>query len=245
MVGQTSLELKNLSRTVKADNGELALVSGVTYKFTCGRIYSLVGPSGAGKSSVLRLINRLDEPTSGDVLLDGQNYRELPPVELRRKIGFLFQQTYLFEGTVADNVRFASPDLSDEQVAELLELVKLRPAFASKTVDNLSGGEKQRVALGRLMATNPEVMLLDEPTASLDPTATDGIEKLVRRISEERCMVTLMVTHEPEQAVRMGGETLLLVRGKLVECGDSEQVIRAPQTVEGKLYKNRELNNSD
>ena len=95
--------------------------------------------------------------------------------------------------------------------------------------------------MARLLACSPSVILLDEPTASLDPTATRGIEELVKRVASDQCLIALIVTHEPAQAVRMGGETLLLVKGRLIEHGDSEQVIANPTTPEGRAYRDREL----
>ncbi|MBD3402829.1 ATP-binding cassette domain-containing protein [candidate division GN15 bacterium] len=239
--GHTTLSLSHLTRAITANGTRRVLVDDISYSFACGTVYSVVGPSGAGKSSLLRLINRLDEPDSGEVRYNDRDYRELSPQELRRHIGYLFQTPYLFPGTVSENLRFAEASLTDSQIAGLLDQVGLEPGVASADVDTLSGGEKQRIAMARLLATQPSVILLDEPTSSLDPTSTRGIEKLIKRIAEERCLVAIMVTHEPEQAVRLGGETLLLVKGRLVEHGPSEQVLNDPQSDEGRRYKGMEL----
>ncbi|MCB2231649.1 phosphate ABC transporter ATP-binding protein [bacterium] len=238
---RTTLDVTHLSRTIQTNGKQKTIVNDVSFSFTCGTIYSIVGPSGAGKSSLLRLINRLDEPNTGDVIFNGADYRTYSPNELRRHIGYLFQTPYMFPGTIAENVRYAAEDIDDNRVAELLEQVGLSSDMADSEVDNLSGGEKQRVALARLLATKPSVILLDEPTSSLDPTATKGIEKLVRRIAEDRCLIVIMVTHDPQQALRLEGETLLLVKGRLIEHGSSERVINDPQSDEGRRYKDREL----
>lgn len=240
-VVRATLEISHLTRSITANGKRKTIVNDVSYSFGCGTIYSVVGPSGAGKSSLLRLMNRLDEPESGEVTYNGKDYRTYSPHDLRRQIGYLFQTPYLFPGTVADNVRFAEPDLPDETLAELLTLVGLPAETVLSDVDMLSGGEKQRVAMARLLATQPSVILLDEPTSSLDPTATKGIERLVKEIARERCLIAIMVTHDPAQAVRMEGETLLLVKGALVEHGPSERVINDPRSEEGRRYRDREL----
>lgn len=238
---RTTLDIRNLSRTIQANGKQKAIVNDVSFSFTCGTIYSIVGPSGAGKSSLLRLLNRLDEPNAGEVIFNGADYRSYSPNDLRRHIGYLFQSPYMFPGTVAENVRYAAEEIDDNRVAELLEQVGLSADMATSEVDTLSGGEKQRVALARLLATKPSVILLDEPTSSLDPTATRGIEKLVRTIAQDRCLIVIIVTHEPQQALRLEGETLLLVKGRLIEHGPSGQVINDPKTDEGRRYKDREL----
>jgi len=219
----------------------LRVVDDISHAFQTGRIYTVLGPSGAGKSSLLRLLNRLDEPTSGEVVFDGRDYRQLPPPELRRKVGYLFQVPHLFSGTVAENVRYARPNLDDNAINELLMLSSFKLDKRDQAIDNLSVGEQQRVALARLLATEPTVMLLDEPTAALDPTYTDLIEKAIRRIVDEKGVTAIMVSHHPEQARRMHGEGLLLVGGQLVETGPVDALLDHPRTDLGRRYVNREL----
>ena len=238
---QNKLEVRNLTRTLRANGTSKAIVDGVSYTFECGDIYTIVGPSGAGKSSLLRLLNRLDEPTEGEVWFDGRDYREFPVRQLRLRIGYLFQQPYLFPGTIAENIRFAAAALSDDDVCDLLKQTGLAGKDCGESVDTLSGGEKQRVALARLLATNPSVLLLDEPTSALDPTATRGIEELIWEIVARACYTVVMVTHEPAQAIRMAGQTLLMARGKLIESGPTEEVINNPKSDEGRRYRDREL----
>lgn len=235
------LQTVNLSRQVMIEEKEQAVVDDFSFSFETGKIYSLLGPSGAGKTSLLRLLNRLDEPTTGDVLFEGNDYRQLPPLELRRRVGYLFQVPYLFEGTVADNLRFARNDLDDRRINELLDLVSIRSGLASRSVANLSVGEKQRIALARLLATQPSAILLDEPTASLDPTHTDRIESTVKQVAANEQLTVIMVSHQPQQAARMGGEGILLVAGKLIEHGPARQLVEHPQTDLGRRYRDREL----
>ena len=240
-MAEAILEIRHLVREVCTDNGNLRVVDDISFAFEPGEIYTILGPSGAGKSSLLRILNRLDEPTSGEVLFHGQDYRLLPPPELRQKVGYLLQVPYMFPGTVADNVRYARADLSDDAVGELLKLASFKVDKRDQTVDNLSVGEQQRVALARLLATEPTVMLLDEPTAALDPTYTELIEKAIRRIVDERGVTAIMVSHHPEQARPMHGEGLLLVGGRLVETGPIGALLDHPSSDLGRKYVSREL----
>jgi putative ABC transport system ATP-binding protein len=217
------LETKHLSRSV----GEKDLVQDINVAVG-QEILAVVGPSGAGKSSFLRLLNRLDEPTAGTVLLKGQDYRSIAPQELRRRVGMLLQTAYLFRGTVAANIGFG-PDqrgeaLAPAQIASLLERVGL-PGFAQRDVGHLSGGEAQRVALARTLANLPEVLLLDEPTSALDPEAVHGVEELIVGLVEERRMACVIVTHDNAQAIRLAPRTMIMEAGRLVAIGPTTEVL--------------------
>lgn len=235
------LQTISLSRQVMVEQELRTIVEDFSFTFETGRIYSLLGPSGAGKTSLLRLLNRLDEPTTGEILFEGNDYRQLSPLDLRRRIGYLFQVPYMFDGTVADNLRFARSDIDDQRIDQLLDLVSIGAGFASRSVANLSVGEKQRIALARLLATQPSAILLDEPTASLDPTHTDRIESTVKQIAADENLTVIMVSHQPQQAARMGGEGILLVAGKLIEHGPVQQLVEHPTTDLGRRYRDREL----
>ena len=195
------------------------IVRAATLEARAGSMVALVGPSGSGKSSLLRLINRLDEPTGGRVLLDGRDYREIAPRELRRRVGMVMQRPYLFPGTVADNVRFGPAQrgltVSDAEVDGLLARVDLA-GFGARGVDRLSGGEAQRVSIARALANGPEALLLDEPTSALDEGRVEFVERLVGEMVRERGLVCLMVTHDREQARRMADRVLRMADGELV-----------------------------
>jgi len=235
------LEVKNLARDVPTKNGPKTIVNDISYNFEKGRIYNIMGPSGAGKSSFLRLINRLDEPTKGEVVFNGEKFDQCPACGLRRKIGYLFQTPYLFPGTVRDNLLYAKDKLTEEDIQRLVKQSRIPPGIIDDDVENLSIGEKQRVALARLLAMDPEVILLDEPTSALDPTYTKAIEELIKCIVKERSLTVIMVTHNPEQALRMGGQALLLVAGRLVETGTVDEVVKNPKTEVGRRYRDMEL----
>jgi putative ABC transport system ATP-binding protein len=193
-------------------------------------ILAIVGPSGSGKSSLLRLLNRLDEPTEGNVYLDGGDYRQLAPRELRRRVGMVMQRPYLFAGTVLDNMRFGprqrGEDLSPTAAEELLAGVGLS-GFASRDVSNLSGGEAQRVSFARALANSPEVLLLDEPTSALDDDAKREVEAVIQRIGHEQGVACVLVTHDAAQAARLAERVLVLESGRIVRIGLAAEVLRA------------------
>jgi putative ABC transport system ATP-binding protein len=188
----------------------------------------VVGPSGAGKSSFLRLLNRLDEPTSGTVRLNGEDYRQLPPAELRRRLGMVMQAAYLFPGTVAKNVAYGplqrGQRLLAEQIDVLLQRVDLS-GYRERDVSNLSGGEAQRVSIARALANAPEILLLDEPTSALDEDSARGVEDLVLDIIRERRMTCVIVTHNNAQARRIAHRTMIIQDGKLVATGPTKEVL--------------------
>jgi putative ABC transport system ATP-binding protein len=221
----TALETTNLSHAVVGR----VLVSDISVQVQSGEVLAVVGPSGAGKSSFLRLLNRLDEPTGGTVHLNGRDYREIMPRELRRRVGMVMQTAYLFPGTVAANVTFGpwqrGVKLSPEQIATLLERVGL-PGYQERDVSNLSGGEAQRVSLARTLANSPEALLLDEPTSALDDISERAIEDLVLSIIRERRMTCVIVTHNTVQAHRIADRTMVLKAGKLITIGPTKEVLR-------------------
>ncbi len=195
------------------------LVGEVSIEVRRGEVVAVTGPSGSGKSSLLRLLNRLDEPTAGTVYLEGRDYREIPPRELRRRLGMLLQQPFLFPGTVAGNIAFGpaahGEELAEETIAELLASVGL-PDYAERDVRRLSGGEAQRVSLARTLANRPDVLLLDEPTSALDEAAQLGVEDLICGIINAQGLTCVIVTHDRDQATRMARRAILLEGGRVV-----------------------------
>jgi putative ABC transport system ATP-binding protein len=238
---------------VAARQGEAprTILSEVTFAAPTARIFTILGPSGSGKSTLLRCVNRLLEPTSGRVLLDGQPVSGLPVQELRRRVGMVFQTAALFDGTVLDNVLYGprlrkEPAAADatsarELACDLLHRVSLPQEFCDKPVAELSGGEAQRVSLARALANRPEVLLLDEPTASLDPSASLRIERLLVQLADETDLTFIFVTHNLEQARRIGDEALLLVDGRVVEQGPLRELMSDPEKETTKLFMEGKL----
>ena len=223
---QPKLDIQNLSRAVEGKT----ILSQISFQVFPAELVALVGPSGSGKSSLLRLLNRLDEPSTGTVLLEGQDYKTIPPRTLRRRVGMIMQQTWLFPDTVADNIRFGPRQrgemLTDAQVEDLLARVGL-PGFGPRSIDKLSGGEAQRVAIARALANTPEVLLLDEPTSALDEDSKEVIETMLAEIIRAEGLTCVWVTHDRAQALRMGDRIAQLEAGKLIHIGPPQEARHA------------------
>ncbi len=224
--GAVVLRTEHLGRRA----GDVSIVTDVSLEVHHGEMLGIVGASGSGKSSLLRLLNRLDEPTAGTVFLDGQDYRQFSPRELRRRVGMVMQRPFLFPGNVASNIRFGPLQrdevLADDNIARLLERVGL-PAFAEREVTNLSGGEQQRVSLARALANHPEILLLDEPTSALDEQAKVGVEQLICSLLKDTSLTCVMVTHDRDQARRMCDRVALMEAGRLIQYGKPAEVLGA------------------
>jgi putative ABC transport system ATP-binding protein len=218
------LKTVGLSRKVAGK----VLVDDISIEVGCCDVIAIVGPSGSGKSSLLRLLNRLDEPDQGTVYLEGHDYRSIPPRELRQQIGMVLQQPYLFPGTVADNIRFGPQQrgetISTEKIEALLEQVGLS-GYNNREVSTLSGGEAQRVSVARTLANSPKILLLDEPTSALDQTSEKEVEQLLVRIFREQSQTCLIVTHDPQQAGRIASKVIQLESGRLVKFGPVGEVL--------------------
>ena len=218
------LRTDNLTREV----GGRRIVDCVNIEVSEGELVAIIGPSGSGKTSLSRLLNRLDEPTSGTVYVNGADYREMPPRELRRQVGMVMQRAFLFPGTVAANVRFGPEQrgehVDDKTVSTLLERVGL-PGFATRTIEHLSGGEGQRVSLARTLANRPSVLLMDEPTSGLDETLKRQIETLVVDVIRERRLACVLVTHDVAQASRVSERVVRLEQGRVTAFGAAAEVL--------------------
>jgi putative ABC transport system ATP-binding protein len=176
----------------------------------------VVGPSGAGKTTLLRLCNRLEAPTSGQVLFHGDDVATLDPLALRRRVGMVVQRPTLFAGTVRDNLLEAGESLADDDLVGALDRVGLPASFLDRRRDELSGGQAQRACLARTLLTEPEVLLMDEPTSSLDPDGRLGIERLAMELARGDISV-LWVTHDLDQARRLADRTVVLVDGRVAD----------------------------
>jgi len=204
------------------------LVDNVSFEVPPGQVLAITGASGSGKTSLLRLLNRLDEPTSGTVYFEGLDYRRIPTRELRRKIGLVTQRPFLFPGTVADNLRFGPAQrgetVSNEAIDQLLKMVGLE-GYGSRSITNLSGGEAQRVSFARTMANSPTVLLLDEPTSSLDEDSRGEVEVLIQKTVQTQSLPCVLVTHDMAQAIRLADRALILEAGRVARYGPVAEVL--------------------
>ena len=214
----------------------------VTLSFEPGGAYSILGPSGAGKTTLLRLLNRLEDPTTGSLRFHGTPYGQVSAIALRRRVAMVFQVPVLFPGNVGDNLCTAlrlqhRDDRVDEaELTRLLELVELDGAMLTRDAAALSVGQKQRVCIARALLTAPEVLLLDEPTAALDPTTAHRLIAAIVALSRRQRLTLIMVSHQPELARAFGGEVIVLVAGRVVEQSRAAQFFVAPATEQGRRY---------
>jgi putative ABC transport system ATP-binding protein len=198
--------------------GATTILAGLTASVPAEGITVLAGPSGAGKSTTLRLCNRLELPTSGTVRFRGDDVAHLDPLGLRRRVGMVFQRPTLFDGTVLDNLHVARPDLTTADAEVALERVGLPVDLLERDAKVLSGGEGQRACLARTLVTEPEVLLMDEPTASLDAANVTLLERLVRALADAGRPV-IWVTHDEAQRRRLADYVIRLDDGRATAAG--------------------------
>ncbi|HEX2221888.1 MAG TPA: ABC transporter ATP-binding protein [Candidatus Limnocylindria bacterium] len=212
-------------------------VRDLTLTVPSGEICVLVGPSGSGKTTTMKMVNRLIEPTSGRITIDGTDVMRLPAVELRRRIGYVIQQVGLFPHlTVADNVAVVprllrwSPERVRDRVEELLELVGLEPGrYRGRYPAELSGGERQRVGVARAMAADPSVMLMDEPFGAVDPIRRERLQNEFLRLQRRLGKTVIFVTHDVDEAIKMADRIAILQRsGVLAQYDTADAILSRP-----------------
>ncbi|RNC98279.1 methionine ABC transporter ATP-binding protein [Lysinibacillus halotolerans] len=232
------IELKDISKIYKTKNGEIAAVKNVNLTIQKGEIFGIIGYSGAGKSTMIRLLNGLEKPTAGLVVVNGQPISSISGSKLRQarqKISMIFQHfNLLWSRTVAENIAFpleiAGVPAAErtKRVKELIDLVGLSgrdKAYPSQ----LSGGQKQRVGIARALANNPEVLLCDEATSALDPETTDSILELLLDINKRLGLTIVLITHEMHVIRKICHRVAVMEAGQVVEQGDVLQVFQQPQ----------------
>ena len=237
------IELRGLSKVYQIPGGEVQALSNISLTIERGDIYGIIGMSGAGKSTLIRCLNRLDMPTDGQVLIDGQNILAMNKKELRqtrRRMAMIFQQfNLLMQKSVARNVRYpleiagAPKKQANERVMELLKIVGLEEK-ANAYPAQLSGGQKQRVAIARALASNPEMLLCDEATSALDPMTTQSILELLKKINAELGITVVLITHEMAVIRQICNKVAILDGGKLVEQGTVDDVFMHTKSAAGK-----------
>ncbi|MDA8454659.1 ATP-binding cassette domain-containing protein [Acidovorax sp. GBBC 3334] len=236
--GAGSVALRGVGKVYASPAGEVAALDGIDLDIPAGSIFGIIGRSGAGKSSLLRTINRLENPTSGQVLVDGVDIGTLDEdalVGLRRRIGMVFQHFNLLSAkTVFDNIALplrvagVRPAEVTQRVHELLALVGLEDKHRAYP-GRLSGGQKQRVGIARALATHPEILLCDEATSALDPETTHSILQLLRGINRRLGITVILITHEMSVIREIADQVLVLEQGRIAELGPVWQVFGAPR----------------
>ncbi|MEM7736600.1 MAG: phosphate ABC transporter ATP-binding protein [Deinococcota bacterium] len=204
----------------------------VTVSIQTGETLVILGPSGGGKSSLLRVLNRLDELAAGSISLDGQDITELPVQDLRRRVSMVFQKTAVFAGSVADNIRYGpklcGQQLSDDDVLKLMQQASLEPSLLNADASKLSGGQEQRLAIARALATAPDMLLLDEPTSALDPVATHDVENALHKLRSRQDVSLVWVSHDVEQAARVADRVIFLDGGRVAWLGPASEMLTHP-----------------
>src|SRR5437588_4931333 len=212
-------------------------VDAVSFEVPEGSTCMLVGTSGSGKTTLLRMINRLIEPSSGEILIDGKNILDEDPIILRRRIGYVIQQVGLFPHlTIAENVRITAEiaggwtkERLATRVDELLELVGLPPdEYRKRYPRQLSGGQQQRVGLARALATDPAILLMDEPFGALDAITRARMQDELLRIQRNVRKTILFVSHDIEEAFKLGDQIAVLSEGKLIQLGSPIELLAHP-----------------
>ncbi|MBT2382723.1 ABC transporter ATP-binding protein [Streptomyces sp. ISL-11] len=213
-------------------------VDDLSFEVAEGELVTLVGPSGCGKTTTMKMVNRLIEPTEGRILLDGKDIATVDPVELRRRIGYVIQQVGLFpHKTVLDNTATVPHLLGWQRkrartrAAELLELVGLDPSvYGDRYPDQLSGGQRQRVGVARALAADPPVLLMDEPFGAVDPVVREHLQNEFLRLQSQVRKTVLFVTHDIEEAVRLGDRIAVYGHGRIEQFDPPSAVLGAPAT---------------
>ncbi|MCX6673420.1 MAG: phosphate ABC transporter ATP-binding protein [Methanothrix sp.] len=222
------LEISSLGKSI----GKAEILQGINLKAERGEILGLIGPTGSGKTTLLRLVNLLDEPSSGSILFDGREVSGRPERELlaaRRRMAMVFQKPVMFKASVEENVSYGlrmrgrvDAMGGRERIKEALAAVGLS-GYESRDANTLSGGETQRIALARALILQPDLLLLDEPTANLDPGSAASIDSLLRNLAGSRTAV-ILATHNMQQCRKLARRVAVLQEGRLVAMGKSEEI---------------------
>lgn len=226
------ISVKNLRKVYN----ESVAVDNISFIVNEGETLVLLGKSGSGKTTTLKMINRLIEPSSGEVYFDDENILQLSAVKLRRQIGYVIQENALFPHyTVRENISVVPKllgwdvDQINKKVEELLQLVELPPdQFIDRYPNELSGGQEQRVAIARALAGNPRLVLMDEPFGALDPLIRNQVRESFLKLKEHFNFTVVMVTHDISEAIKLGDKICLMDHGKIAQIGTSKELIFSP-----------------
>lgn len=230
------ISFRNVSKSF--DDGQSHALKNVSLDVKRGETLVLLGSSGSGKTTLLRLVNRLIEPTSGSILLDDRDVAMLDPIQLRRRIGYVFQGIGLFPHlTAATNVAMVprllgwSQDRQHTKTIELLKLVGLDPVtYAARYPDELSGGQQQRIGVARALASDPEYLLMDEPFGALDALTRDTLQQELLSLKTRLGKTIVFVTHDIFEALTLGDRIAVMHEGQLEQVGSRQEILSTPQT---------------
>jgi len=242
-VPENNVEKRNKSKENKRSswnnnynnkNGNKVILKNINLDIYEKKTLGLIGPTGSGKTSLLRLINMLDKPSSGKIFYKGEDlYKNKYNLKIRRKIAMVFQKPIVFKGTVFDNVYYGlkirniKKEESKEDIGKILEKVGLK-GYENQKASTLSGGEIQRVALARALIIKPKILLLDEPTANLDPKSTEKIEKIIEDIQKTEDITIIMATHNLIQGQRLC-DKIAIINKSILQVGTTEEIFRKPK----------------
>ena len=228
------IELKHVQKSY--DGGETLAVADTSLSIARGEFLGLIGASGCGKTTTLKMINRLEEPSSGEVLVNGRNVVEQDPEVLRRNIGYVFQGIGLFpHRTVAQNVVAVprllewSPEEIQDRCIECMEMVGLPyDVYGERSPSQLSGGQQQRVGVARALAARPEVVLMDEPFGALDPITRSELQEEFKSIQSSMNLTVVMVTHDMTEALLLADRIAVMRRGVVLQVGTPHELLTNP-----------------
>jgi len=226
------LEIKNLGKSY----GSAEILREINLKIEQGSVLALIGPTGSGKTTLLRLVNLLERPSSGQIIFKGQEVSGRPEGELlapRRSMAMVFQKPVMFKAKVQENVAFGLKMRGRddrEKVLEALEAVGLA-GYESRDANTLSGGEMQRIALARALVLEPELLLLDEPTANLDPKSAAAIDGLLQELAGKKTTV-ILATHNMRECLKLAGTVAVLQAGRLTAVGRPDEIFRSRKVMD-------------
>ncbi|MFC6323557.1 ABC transporter ATP-binding protein [Companilactobacillus baiquanensis] len=228
------IEFKNVYK--KYENNENTAISDLNLQINDGDFFVLVGPSGSGKTTTLKMINRLIKQTSGEILIDGQNIENLNLQEMRLKMGYVLQNIALFPNmTIEENITIQPESLKwsrekrHKSAMDLLDKVGIPQEYAKRFPRELSGGEQQRVGIIRALASNPKIVLMDEPFSALDPISRNQLQELVLKLHQEMKTTFIFVTHDMNEALRLGNTIAIMRMGHLEQIGTRDEIIHNPK----------------
>ena len=226
-----------LEQVSKSYDGVSKIINNLSFEVLEGEILMLLGSSGCGKSTILKMINRLIDPTEGRIYLDGKDIQQQDSIEIRRSIGYVFQGIGLFPHlSIRENVSIVPrlldwpEDRINNRHRELLELVRLSQIHADRFPDELSGGQQQRVAVARALAADPDYLLMDEPFGALDAITRDSLQQEFLDLKQHLNKTIIFVTHDIVEAVTLGDRIAILHEGRLEQIGTSEEIMENPAT---------------